>query len=152
MGRHLRQAITDLRGMIGGSGIAVAACSPAMHLGTQATDRVPQKEATCTQEAAATSGSCHLHASIRTEGLTTDQGIRFRKCDPEVPARLNVIFGQFSGTIAWSLDEQDLAIPLQTKLLPVQVIRQPPIKIDSKVRGAALIDDLKLEPTTIPSQ
>ena len=53
-------------------------------------------------------GPYRLHASIRTEGLTTDQGIRFRICDAELPARLDVIFGQFKGTMPWSPVEQDL--------------------------------------------
>ena len=97
------------------------------------------------------SGLHRFHASIRTEGLTTDQGIRFRICDAELPARLDVIFGQFTGTTPWSPVEQDLSVPLQTKLLRVQVIRQTSMKFDNKVRGTAWIDELRLEPISHPS-
>jgi hypothetical protein len=83
--------------------------------------------------------------------LTTDQGIRFRICDAELPARLDVIFGQFTGTTPWSPVEQDLAVPPQTKLLRVQVIRQPSMKFDNKVSGTAWIDELRLEPISHPS-
>jgi hypothetical protein len=92
------------------------------------------------------SGPQRFHASIRTEGLTTDQGIRFRICDAESPARLDVIFGQFTGTMPRSPVEQDLAVPPQTKLLRVQVIRQPSMKFDNKVSGTAWIDEIRLEP------
>ena len=51
----------------------------------------------------------------------------------------------------WSPVEQDLAVPPQTKLLRVQVIRQPSMKFDNKVGGTAWVDELKLEPISHPS-
>ena len=107
--------------------------------------------AAASQLAFVKSGPYRFHASIRTEGLTTDQGIRFRICDAELPTRLDVIFGQFTGTMPWSPVEQDLAIPPQTKLVRVQVIRQPSMKFDNKVGGTAWIDELRLEPIGHPS-
>jgi len=107
--------------------------------------------AAASQLALVQSGPHRFHASIRTEGLTTDQGIRFRICDAELPARLDVTFGQFTGTMPWSPVEQDLAVPPQTKLLRVQVIRQPSMKFDNKVSGTAWIDELRLEPISHPS-
>ena len=107
--------------------------------------------AAASQLAFVTPGPYRLHASIRTEGLTTDHGIRFRISDAELLARLDVIFGQFNGTMPWSPVEQDLAVPSQTKLLRVQVIRQPSVKFDNKVSGIAWIDELKLEPIGHPS-
>lgn len=102
--------------------------------------------AAASQVAFVRSGPYRFHTSIRTEGLTTDQGIRFRICDAELPARMDIIFGQFTGTTPWSPVEQDLAVTPQTKLLRVQIIRQPSIKFDNKVGGTAWIDELKLEP------
>ena len=107
--------------------------------------------AAASQLAFVQSGPHRFHASIRTEGLTTDQGIRFRICDAELPARWDVIFGQFTGTTPWSPVEQDLVVPPQTKLLRVQVIRQPSMKFDNKVSGTAWIDELRLEPINHPS-
>ena len=97
------------------------------------------------------SGPYHFHASIRTEGLTTDQGIRFRIYDAELRARLDVITGQFKATMPWSPVEQDLTVPPQTKLLRVQVIRQPSMKFDNKIMGTAWIDEMRLEPNSDPS-
>lgn len=107
--------------------------------------------AAASQLAFVTPGPYRLQASIRTEGLTTDQGVRFRICDAELSAHLDVIFGQFKGTTPWSAVEQDLIVPPQTKLLRVQVIRQPSMRFDNKVSGTAWINELKLESIAHPS-
>ena len=107
--------------------------------------------AAASQVAFVRSGSYHFHASMRTEGLTTDQGIRFHIYDAELPARSDVIIGQFKGTTPWSPVEQDFTLPPQTKLLRVQIIRQPSMKFDNKIMGTAWIDDLRLEPISHPS-
>jgi tetratricopeptide (TPR) repeat protein len=96
-------------------------------------------------------GTYRFHAFIRTEALTTDQGIRFRISDAEVPTRLDEVFGPFAGSNPWSLVEQDLVVTPKTRLLRIEMIRQPSMKFDNKVDGTAWIDDLKLEPITVRS-
>ena len=91
-------------------------------------------------------GFYRFQAFIRTEGLTTDQGLRFRISDAERPVRLDVVFEHFTGTTPWSVVEHDLAVPPQTRLLQVQVVRQASMKFDNKVAGTAWVDDLRLEP------
>ncbi len=93
-----------------------------------------------------TPGVYRFHAWIRTEGLTSDQGIRFRISDAEAPARLDAILAQSVGSMPWSPVEYDLVVPPATRLLQVQVIRQPSMRFDNKVAGMAWIDDLRLEP------
>lgn len=93
-------------------------------------------------------GIYRFHAFIRSEALTTDQGIRFRISDAEVPARLDEVFGQFTGSNSRSSVDHDLVVAQKTRLLRIEVIRQPPMKFDNKVAGTAWIDDLKLEPIT----
>lgn len=93
-------------------------------------------------------GTYRFHALIRTEALTTDQGIRFRISDAEVPARLDEVFGQFTGSDPWSSVDHDLVVAPQTRLVRIEVIRQPSMKFDNKVDGTAWIDQLKLEPIT----
>jgi tetratricopeptide (TPR) repeat protein len=87
-----------------------------------------------------------FHAFIRTEALTTDQGVRFRFSDAEVPTRLEEVFGQFTGTSPWSSVDHDLVVSPQTRLLRIEVIRQPSLKFDNKIGGVAWIDDVELEP------
>jgi hypothetical protein len=91
-------------------------------------------------------GPYRFHAFIRTEALTTDQGIRFRISDAEARARLDETFGQFTGSTPWSEVEHDILVPSGTRLLQIQVIRQSSMKFDNKVSGTAWIDALKLEP------
>jgi len=93
-------------------------------------------------------GTYRFHALIHTEALTTDQGIRFRISDAEVPARLDEVFGQFTGSSPWSSVDYDLLVPPKTRLLRIEVIRQPSMKFDNKVNGTAWIDQLELEPMT----
>ena len=95
-------------------------------------------------------GAYRFHAFIRTDALTTDQGIRFRISDAELPARLDEVFGQFTGSTSWSSVDHDLAVAQKTRLLRIEVIRQPSMKFDNKVDGTAWIDQLKLEPITPP--
>jgi hypothetical protein len=94
-------------------------------------------------------GTYRFHAFIRTEALTTDQGIRFRISDAEVPARLDEVFGQFTGTSPWSSVDHDLIVSPETRLLRIEVIRQPSMKFDNKIDGTAWIDQLRLEPISL---
>jgi len=91
-------------------------------------------------------GLYRFQAYIRTENLTTDRGVRFRISDAEAPARLDVVFEQFTGTRPWSAVEHDLAVSPQTRLLRVQVVRQASMKFDNKAGGTAWVDQLRLEP------
>jgi hypothetical protein len=93
-------------------------------------------------------GTYRFHAFIRTEALTTDQGIRFRISDADAPTRLDEVFGQFTGSSNWSEVSHDLLVAPETKLLQIQVIRQSSLKFDNKIGGAAWIDDMELEPIT----
>jgi hypothetical protein len=106
--------------------------------------------AAASQMTLVTPGTYRCHAFIRTEDLTTDQGIRFRIFDAEAPARLDVLFGQFTGTRPWSGVEHDFVVPPETRLLQVQVIRMTSLKFDNKVGGTAWIDELRLEATDMP--
>ena len=91
-------------------------------------------------------GAYRFQAFIRTEALTTDQGIRFRISDAETPARLDEVFGQFTGNSPWSRVDHDVVVAPETRLLRIEVVRQPSMKFDNKVAGTAWIDELKLEP------
>ena len=104
--------------------------------------------AAASQLASVRPGTYRFHAFIRTEALTTDQGIRFRISDAEVPARLDEVFGQFTGSNPWSSVDHDLVVAPKSRLLRIEVIRQPSMKFDNKVDGTAWIDQLKLESIT----
>jgi hypothetical protein len=89
-------------------------------------------------------GAYRFQACVRTDSVTTDQGIRFRIVDAEAPARLDLTTGQFTGTTAWTRIEQRFVVPRGTRIVQVQVVRQPSMKFDNKVGGIAWIDGVKL--------
>lgn len=91
-------------------------------------------------------GSYRLRASIRTEAVSTDQGIRFRISDAESTARLDEVFGQFTGSVSWTRVAHDLLVEPETRLLRIEIIRQPSLKFDNRIGGVAFIDDVTLEP------
>jgi tetratricopeptide (TPR) repeat protein len=103
------------------------------------------------QQTFVTPGSYRFHATIRTDSLTTDQGIRFRVLDSETPGRLDVTFGHFTGTNPWSEVEYGLVVPRATRLLQVQVMREASLKFDNKIDGTAWIDDVSLKPAPLHS-
>jgi len=109
--------------------------------GTQNLDLVAASQVT-----SLTPGVYRFRAWIRTEGLTTDQGIRFQISDVEEPARLDVTFGHFTGTSPWSNVEQKIVVPTAGRLLQVRIFRQPSTRFDNKVGGTVWIDELRLEP------
>ncbi len=80
-----------------------------------------------------------IHA--RTSGITTDQGIAFRVADAEVPARLDLRTEQLSGSSDWRQMELTFVVPVETRLLSVQVVRPPSRKFDNKIAGTVWIDD-----------
>lgn len=101
-----------------------------------------------TQMAVVRPGPYIFHASIRTNNITTDQGVRFRIYDTESPARLNVMTEQFSGTNGWRGIDTGFTVGPETRLIEVQFIRTPSRKFDNKITGTSWIDDLKLQPVS----
>jgi hypothetical protein len=89
-------------------------------------------------------GPLRFQAYVRTEGITTDQGVGFRVFDPESPARLDARTAQLSGDSDWRPLELAFVVPPETRLLVVQVRRPPSLKFDNKIAGTAWVDDAVL--------
>lgn len=96
-------------------------------------------------------GVYQFRAFVRTQGLTTDQGIRFHISDAETPTTLNEIFGQFTGTTPWTRIEHIIVVPPKTRLVRIEVVRQPSMKFDNKIGGTAWVDGLTMESIASPS-
>jgi O-antigen ligase len=91
-----------------------------------------------------TPGVYRFQAFVRTQGITTDQGVRFHIFDTDGSGRPDVRTEQVNGTNDWKRIEQIVHVPYDVRLLAVQVIRQPSLKIDSDIGGTAWIDDVSL--------
>lgn len=96
------------------------------------------------QKTSVPAGTYRFTGFIRTEGITTDKGIAFHIFDPQGSARLNIQSTQFVGTNGWTKVEQIFVVPAATHLVEIQVVREPTLKFDNKIRGTAWIDDLSL--------
>lgn len=91
-------------------------------------------------------GRYRFEAYVKTEAITTDQGLAFRIFAPESPGRLDVKTQQISGTNDWIKIENAFVVPAATKLIKLEVIRQPTWKFDDKISGTAWIDSLQIVP------
>lgn len=91
-------------------------------------------------------GRYRFTAYLRLDNLTTDQGIGFHLYDAEQSARLDVRTGQFTGTHDWQRIERMIAVPSNTRLIDLDVSREPSQKFDNAIRGTVWIDDVSLTP------
>ena len=96
------------------------------------------------QRAVVRPGPYRFEAWIRTEEITTDQGIGWRIFDAESPSRLNLVFENRVGTAGWTKLEKTFVVPLETRLLEVQLVRRPSLKFDNKISGTVWIDAVSL--------
>jgi hypothetical protein len=96
------------------------------------------------QTAVVAPGRYRFTAVLRTEGITTNQGIGFRLFDPESPQRLDVRTAQLTGNNGWTELATGFTVSARTNLVTVQLDRQPSAKFDNKIAGTAWIDSVKL--------
>ena len=97
-----------------------------------------------TQRAVVKPGPHRFEAWVRTEEITTDQGIGWRIFDAESASRLDVKTEQLVGTTKWTRLEKVFEVPVQTRLLEVQLCRRSSLKFDNKISGTAWIDAVSL--------
>jgi len=81
---------------------------------------------------------------LRTEGLSTDSGIRFWIHDPHNPAGPNLYTPNVLGTQPWSLEQADIVAGPTTRVLAIGLRRLMSQKINSRIRGTVWVDDVSL--------
>ena len=96
------------------------------------------------QKTIARPGTYRFEAWIRTEAITTDQGVGWRIFDAESPSRLNLLFENRVGSAEWTKLEKAFVVPPETRLLEVQLVRRPSLKFDNKISGTVWIDAVSL--------
>jgi cytochrome c-type biogenesis protein CcmH/NrfG len=87
-----------------------------------------------------------FEAYLRTEGISTDSGVRFWISDPRDLQRLDILTPNILGTQPWSLEEAEFTAGPQTTLVRITLRRDPSRKLDNKLRGQVWIDDVSLTP------
>ncbi len=91
-------------------------------------------------------GRYRFRVHIRTEGITTDQGVGFQILAADPSSRLNVETEPLLGTRDWTLLEESFTVPPRTRLLEIRAFRRQSRKFDSKIAGTVWIDDVSLVP------
>jgi len=89
-----------------------------------------------------TPGRYRFEAYLRTEAITTDQGIGFHLVGS--PGRVDINTERLVGTNDWKKIEQTVTVSRDMDLLQVQVVRQPSLKFDNQISGTAWIDSVRL--------
>ena len=89
-------------------------------------------------------GSYRFEGRMRTQEISSDEGLAFRLFDPENPSLLDARTGSLNATHDWTLLSVDFAVRPATRLVEVRVARTPSLKFDNKLGGTAWIDALVL--------
>ena len=85
-------------------------------------------------------------AWVRTNGLTTDQGIRFQLRSLESLDTSTVVTPEVHGTVPWAPIELRWSSAKDAQEAQVCVVRFPSEGADSKIQGTAWVDDVALVP------
>lgn len=91
-------------------------------------------------------GRYRFQAYVRSQDLTTDQGVYFRIADAEDPRRLSVETDQTRGTTDWHVITATFVASPATRLVLVRVQRRPAWKFDNQIKGDVWIDQVFLTP------
>ncbi len=91
----------------------------------------------------------HFRARIRTEGITTESGVRFSLSDPR-DSTVNAVTENFTGSHPWTGIEADVKTGSNTRFLNVRLIRNQSRLFDNKLSGTAWIANIFMAPSDVP--
>jgi tetratricopeptide (TPR) repeat protein len=89
----------------------------------------------------------HFHGEMRTEGITTESGMRFSLVDPHDPGAVNVTTENFVGSHAWTNVDADVKTGPNTHFLNVRLVRSQSRLFDNKLGGTVWIGNISLVPS-----
>lgn len=90
------------------------------------------------QDVVLSPGRYRLKARVRTEGITTDEGVQLRLSQEAASEK-------FVGTRPWTVVDIPFTAA-QLKVYSLQVIRTPSFRFGNKVEGTFWLDDVRIEP------
>jgi tetratricopeptide (TPR) repeat protein len=97
------------------------------------------------------SRSYHFHATLKTEGITTESGIFFSIGDPNHGAAV-VSTENLTGSHSWMPVDVGYTTAPVTHFLLIQLRRSPSRLFENKLSGTAWIGDVSLTPSSAPPQ
>jgi tetratricopeptide (TPR) repeat protein len=88
----------------------------------------------------------HFHAYVRTEGISTESGMRFVITDPNHSGIIFLETENLVGDHSWTAADTDVATGAQTHFLLVRLYRARSRLFDNRLSGTAWIADVSLVP------
>jgi hypothetical protein len=103
----------------------------------------------CNNAAVRPETNYHLSAWVRTQALTTDQGIRLALSSySDARAASSIVTPDVQGTQPWTRIESPWTSGKDVRYARVCVVRYTSAKLDSQIHGSAWVDDVALIPDT----
>jgi tetratricopeptide (TPR) repeat protein len=95
--------------------------------------------------------SYHFRATMRTEAITTESGLRFTLTDPNHPSGASLVTENLMGTHPWMNVEGDVTTSAATHFLLLRLHRDPSRLFENKLGGTVWIADVSLTPASAES-
>jgi len=90
----------------------------------------------------------HFRATMRTDGITTESGLRFMLTDANHPAGARLVTENFTGSHNWTDVEGDVTTSAETHFLLLRLFRSPSRLFENKFSGTVWVADVRLVPTS----
>ena len=85
-------------------------------------------------------GRYRFSAFVKTDGLTTDQGVFFRISATDISVTTEPI----REAAGWRLVESEFQVPSGARLVELRLARRPSLKFDNQIAGTLWVDDVKI--------
>lgn len=89
-------------------------------------------------------GRYQISAMMKSEQVTTDEGLRLHVFDQPAQATMNVWSDTMLGNQDWKRIEKTFEVPAGLKLVRIEIARLNSSMFDNKIGGTTWIDDLRL--------
>ena len=90
-------------------------------------------------------GLYRVRVWIRSQGITTDEGVGIWVVDPHDSRRLSIATPTAVGTQDWSRFQRVFRVPEGVEMLEIRVFRRPSAQTRARLSGVAWVDDVTLE-------
>ncbi|HWR51697.1 MAG TPA: tetratricopeptide repeat protein [Bryobacteraceae bacterium] len=89
-------------------------------------------------------GKYRLRASLKSDGITTNEGPHIVVTDPADSRGLAVTSDPVAGSQDWTPTELTFTVTDHTRLVLVRIARKPSIKFDNKIAGTLWVDNIEV--------
>ena len=126
------------------SSVAAVVEDGALHVKFTGTENVAY--ANVMHQGILTAGAYVLRAEMRSDKITTNEGVWLQLVDADSPGRLNLRTGPLTGTVPQRAERLNFTIIGEPRLIELRVMRTPSAKFDSRIAGDFWLDRVVIAP------